>query len=151
MRLLNVSELWVALKASTSSSRLSSSAALSPSCLYTLEASRSGRAQVVPTFRASVKYNSALCGFPILRRQAPRAVYTWTNTDGGHRPEAASCRLLCAWGRLPVISSWKPWRQANAVRRTSLKLSASCRISGAGDSSAGGLQDFSSSSRSSED
>jgi hypothetical protein len=129
-------------------------------------------------------------------------VYTWTNTDGGHRPEAASCRLLCAWGRLPVISSWKPgdnhdtglekkihkagnmigikktenlhggiesirpedplekegmiwiarpWRQANAVRRTSLKLSASCRISGAGDSSAGGLQDFSSSSRSSED
>jgi hypothetical protein len=54
---------WMLLT-STSSSRLSSSAALSPSCLYTLEASRSGRAQVVPTFRASVKYNSALCGFP---------------------------------------------------------------------------------------
>lgn len=128
-------------------------------------------------------------------------MYTWTNTDGGHRPEAASCRLLCAWSRLPVISSWKPggqswhrlrkkaykagsmmgnkntdnlyggresirpedplekkgmipvarpWRQANAVRRTSLKLSASCRISGACDFSARGLQDFSNSSRSSE-
>lgn len=46
--------------------------------------------------------------FTILRRHVPSAVYTWTNTDGGHRPEAASCRLLCAWGRLPVISSWKP-------------------------------------------
>ena len=46
--------------------------------------------------------------FTILRRQVPRAVYTWTNTGRGHRPEAASCRLLSAVGRLPVISSWRP-------------------------------------------
>ena len=46
--------------------------------------------------------------FTILRRQVPRAVYTWTNTGRGHRPEAASCRLLSALGRFPVISSWRP-------------------------------------------
>lgn len=46
--------------------------------------------------------------FTILRRQVPRAVYTWTNTGRGHRPEAASCKQLSALGRLPVISSWRP-------------------------------------------
>lgn len=46
--------------------------------------------------------------FTILRRQVPKAVYTWTNTGREHRPEAASCRLLSALGRLPVISSWRP-------------------------------------------
>lgn len=35
-------------------------------------------------------------------------MYTWTNRDRGHRPEAASCRLLSALGKLPVISSWRP-------------------------------------------
>lgn len=44
----------------------------------------------------------------------------------------------------------RPCRQANAVRRTSFKLSASCRISGACSFSTGGLQDFSNGSRSSE-
>lgn len=43
-----------------------------------------------------------------------------------------------------------PWRQASVVKRTSLKPSASCRINGASDFSGGGLQDFISSSRSSE-
>lgn len=46
--------------------------------------------------------------FTILRRQVARAVYTWTNTGRGHRPEAASWRLLSALGRLPVINSRRP-------------------------------------------
>lgn len=56
--------------------------------------------------------------FTILRRQVPRAVYTWTNRDRGHRPEAASCRLLSALGKLPVISSWRPVdKQAVSLER----------------------------------
>lgn len=46
--------------------------------------------------------------FTILLRQVPRAVYTWTSTGCGQRPEAASCRLLSALDSLPVISSWRP-------------------------------------------
>lgn len=56
--------------------------------------------------------------FTILRRQVPRAVYTWTNRDRGHRPEAASYRLLSALGKLPVISSWRPvGKQAVGLER----------------------------------
>lgn len=68
------------LLTSTSSSRLSSSAAVSPSCRYILEASRRGRAQVVPTFRAAVKYNSALCGFPYMNGKI-QALATLTRHD----------------------------------------------------------------------
>lgn len=74
------------LLTSPSSSRLPSSAAVSPSCLYTLEASRSGRAQVVPTFRASVKYNSALCGFPYVNRKI-QASATLTKHDAHGFPQ----------------------------------------------------------------